>query len=483
MNKISPMKPWILVVIAVILIGNLVVSNTILHETLKRVLSREVLHTEHYLTNELIVSELTRKVGEISTPLQVLSQDTFIKKWIQQGEPDADEIIPYLKTIQSSTDVESCYLISERTRRYYSEDSVSSFSSEKLDNAWYTEFKDSPEQIWFITKKQQGLNGSVFLSINYKIVDEVGQFLGVTGFVMDFMFPTRLLAEYSEEGRRILFFLTGKGSLVSPSASYTDTGFLQSTDYLEALESATEEELREGLIIRGIESYEVGYMRSLPNTGWLLFDFFDQDIVFGRISRALVVSFVINSFAIGVSLVLCILLIRSYQKRMKDLAMKDTLTGVTNRTMFTHIINYCLQSPQKDLRHHRFTLLLIDIDWFKQINDLHGHLAGDEALKSTATVIKENIRTTDNISRWGGEEFAVVLGECKLEEGLVIAEKLRAEIEQAEINFYQDGRPMTVSIGVAERHESDTKDGLMKRADKALYNAKESGRNRVRHCL
>jgi diguanylate cyclase (GGDEF)-like protein len=123
-----------------------------------------------------------------------------------------------------------------------------------------------------------------------------------------------------------------------------------------------------------------------------------------------------------------------------------------------------------------FTILLLDIDYFKLINDNHGHQVGDEVLKDIASIIRNQIRTTDTAGRWGGEEFLILCPETSLEGGKALAEKIRKAIEAHQYTI--DGG-ITTSLGVTEYNDRDSMETLVKRADKALYEAKETGRNRT----
>jgi diguanylate cyclase (GGDEF)-like protein len=123
-------------------------------------------------------------------------------------------------------------------------------------------------------------------------------------------------------------------------------------------------------------------------------------------------------------------------------------------------------------------VLLIDIDHFKSINDTQGHQAGDRCLRAVGKVIAGNIRHVDRAGRIGGEEFVILMPDTTSEMARMVGERLRAAIANAEIR-YATGEPLTASIGVAVAAISDTVDSLLARADRALYQAKAQGRNRV----
>ena len=129
---------------------------------------------------------------------------------------------------------------------------------------------------------------------------------------------------------------------------------------------------------------------------------------------------------------------------------------------------------------------MTDIDFFKSVNDTYGHAAGDLVLKTVSRIIKLQLRDYDIAGRYGGEEFAVLLPFTKLEEAKMVAERLRKAVENKKIDISkintespQKNISVTISLGVAEYNNGDSEDILLQNADKALYKAKESGRNRV----
>ncbi len=154
-------------------------------------------------------------------------------------------------------------------------------------------------------------------------------------------------------------------------------------------------------------------------------------------------------------------------------ASYDALTQIYNRKMFHRLINEKILKAQRD--KNSFIFIMLDIDFFKKVNDNFGHLAGDEVLKSISKIIKEHVRGSDIFARWGGEEFVLSL-DTNLEKGVEIANNLRKLI--AEEDFAEVGT-LTCSFGITEFKEDDTQDSMTQRADSALYEAKESGRNKV----
>lgn len=164
--------------------------------------------------------------------------------------------------------------------------------------------------------------------------------------------------------------------------------------------------------------------------------------------------------------------------RLERLAVTDGLTGLFNHRRFQETLQAELLRTQ---RHRRpLSVLMVDVDYFKRVNDSLGHPVGDELLRRLAEVLGNDLRQTDLIARYGGEEFAAVLPETTKTEALQVAERMRAAVEQKINEERTWGQKVTVSIGVATAPEDgDNHETVLEAADQALYVAKRQGRNRV----
>ena len=161
-------------------------------------------------------------------------------------------------------------------------------------------------------------------------------------------------------------------------------------------------------------------------------------------------------------------------EEMKHLANTDPLTGIANRLKFNTILDHHVALSSR--YDHALSMLYFDIDHFKKINDTYGHKVGDGVLIEVVELISALLRQSDLLARWGGEEFVVILPETSVEQAKVIAEKLRSCIET---HLFMNVSDLTCSFGVTQLRSDDTEQSFLIRADKALYEAKESGRNRV----
>ncbi len=160
---------------------------------------------------------------------------------------------------------------------------------------------------------------------------------------------------------------------------------------------------------------------------------------------------------------------------LEEKASKDYLTTLFNRRKFNTLIQYEISQIKRN-KHRNLSILIIDLDNFKFINDTYGHDIGDDILVEFSKILKLSCRESDIVCRWGGEEFALALPETTLDNGMVVAEKIRQSIES---HIFPHELKLTCSLGLAQFHSNDTYTDFFKRADEALYCAKNSGKNRV----
>ncbi|MBQ6516854.1 GGDEF domain-containing protein [bacterium] len=169
----------------------------------------------------------------------------------------------------------------------------------------------------------------------------------------------------------------------------------------------------------------------------------------------------------------------SYAETLKY-ATLDALTGLNNRRQFETRLNQEISAAKR--QKTPLCAMMIDIDFFKKINDTYGHANGDKALKKLAEIIKVQLRESDIASRYGGEEFAIILPNTKLEEAYLVAERLRCAVEKEPVNIHSkdtDKINLSVSIGLSQYEQDSERDKMFNDADNALYQAKKNGRNRV----
>lgn len=189
--------------------------------------------------------------------------------------------------------------------------------------------------------------------------------------------------------------------------------------------------------------------------------------------------FLLMSVMTGVALMFVLLRLKSIQikqsKRLQKQIYNDALTGLYNRHFVYELLDYELEMMKKT--RSPFCLCFADVDYFKKVNDTYGHQVGDEVLKDIADVLTNNLRKSDVICRWGGEEFVVVLPRCDIVQAPQVIEKVKKALNDKVMSSKQIS--ITMSFGIVSLSNEEPIECILKRADDLLYLAKENGRNRI----
>lgn len=167
--------------------------------------------------------------------------------------------------------------------------------------------------------------------------------------------------------------------------------------------------------------------------------------------------------------------IEKINSKLKEISLKDQLTDIYNRRRIDEILKY---EYYRAVTYGKFfSVIMLDIDWFKSVNDTYGHNVGDKVLVELAEILRTNIRRIDTVGRWGGEEFIIICPETDADQALYLAERLREAIKTHEFFKIQH---ITCSFGVSSYNKGETIESIINNADKGLYNAKQDGRNLVK---
>lgn len=297
--------------------------------------------------------------------------------------------------------------------------------------------------------------------------------MGATGIGLTVESVQRLVNEYQARYARTIYFVDAKGRVVigdsnRPGSLDDDPGIapIQQKIFKDGRGSYRFE--------RGGETYML-HVNYLPELKWYLFVEQNEDKALASVRQALVLGLALSFLVTLIVLYLIYLTMGQYHSRLEEMAVKDKLTGLFNRHAFSILSSRLMAGMRRE--SHRLAVMLIDIDLFKQINDSYGHAAGDTVLKEVAGMIRDRLRETDVIVRWGGEEFLVVLPDCQEDEAIRIAEVLRTAVAQVAIGDLNPGE-VTLSLGIAFVEPEGSLESALAAADKALYRAKAEGRNR-----
>ena len=474
-----PGRGRLIVLIGGILLLGFLTTNLISFRVSTAALKATILQNELPLTSSNIYAEIQTDLLRPIFVSSLMSNDTFVKDWLIAGEKDPGQISRYLDEIRAKYDVFTAFLVSDRTKQYYHFSGPTKVvrAGEPNDD-WFFRIGEMKQPYEVNIDFNAAQNMEITIFINYRVLDYQGQFIGATGVGLKLDTVTRILSHYKTSYQRGIYFVDGEGKVTVRS----DGAVIQEDNIRTApgISTIAAELLRkpDGYFeyVRDGETMLLT-SRYIPDLGWRV-------IVEQRESEALAAlwnSFVTN-LAIGIVIILLTIgtiayAINLYQTRLEDMAVTDKLTGIGNRQLLDIAFDQSLKLRRRVPLP--LSVLLIDIDRFKTINDTRGHLKGDEAIRSVAQVLKERARESDLLARWGGEEFILLAHNCRLSHAQELAETLREAVATSSVLSPDDGLRVTVSCGVAECSEDDDAESLVGRADRALYRAKEEGRNRV----
>ncbi|WP_044870640.1 sensor domain-containing diguanylate cyclase [Pseudomonas sp. LFM046] len=442
-----------------------------------------IVNTELPLTSDNVYSEIQKDLVRPILISSMMSRDTFVRDWVMKGEKDVEQITRYLREIQQHYGAFTSFFISDRTLTYYQTKGVlKKVNREEPRDIWYFRVREMKEPYEINVDVDLANQDQLTFFINYKVFDYDGKFLGATGVGLTVDAVIKLIDEYQRRYDRSVYFVDTNGRIVLTGTAGGPMGAkvgqkLAEVPGLEALQA------RLGRPQTGKFEYQEqgrGHflnVRYIPELDWYLFVDKHEGGLLSGIRNTLYLNLLICLLITIVVLVLVSRLVRRYQQRISALATTDSLTGLPNRRGFELLAGQALQEARRDRRP--LVALLLDLDHFKLLNDTYGHQAGDLVLQGFAQNLRDSLRQSDIICRWGGEEFIILLKDTGNSTAHQLAEKVLGEVASKRYPFRGVNLQITSSIGLAEMHPDDSLDSLIARADRGLYRAKQSGRNCV----
>jgi diguanylate cyclase (GGDEF)-like protein len=473
---------WISLVLVLGFLAVLVTSYMLTRETLQRGLSENTLP----ITGDNVYSEIQK---DILRPVFVSAQmanDTFVRDWIIDGEQDNNQISKYLKEVKAKNNAIASFLVSDLTKNYYTPTGLfKTIKDTETRDQWFFRVKNLKSPYETNVDMDMANNDNMTIFTNYRIVDYSGNFIGVVGIGLTLDTMKQLIDSYQSRFQRNIYFVDKKGLVVLSGSGFKHkkTNITTALGLSQVATQILGNSKNESLHLEYALGDENVYLNSryIPELGWHLLVEQNLDAELKPLHKLLLVNGGISLSITLAVLLLVLFSVRRYQNKIEKSAATDGLTKLLNRQAFDFVFQQAILDSERS--RQPLSVALMDIDFFKKINDKHGHLVGDHVLKEIASIAKRSLRESDVICRWGGEEFLLLLKNCSLEKATSIAENLRATIEGNDFSRTTDlakGRlSLSVSIGVAECKPNETEDSVFERADVALYQAKENGRNSV----
>ena len=467
---------WLLV--SLILFGFIItsfVSYHVAHKALEEQIKRDSLP----LTSDNIYSEIQQDLIRPVFISSLMAQDTFVRDWTLSGEQESEKIFQYLKEIKQQYGTVTSFFVSDKTHRYYHySGTIKQVSEDDPKDSWYFRVKaQNPGKDYEVNIDHDKANpDQVVVFVNYRVYDFAHHFLGVIGVGLSSNAVAGVIEKYKKRYEREVYFINELGEVTLHGAQTLDFSSIQEKEGLKKLATQilTSPSMSGSYTADGEDMYVSS--RWVEEFQWYLIvqqkDKFNSKIF---------VETLFSDFSISILVAVIVIFIaqfsfQGYQARLERMAMTDKLTGTYNRQAFDDIVTKCFKDTTQS--NTSCSVALLDIDHFKSVNDSYGHQIGDHVLQRVANECQRHLTDSGFVCRWGGEEFIILLPGYDTEQAESVLEKLRQSIEQQQIK-----PKVTVSIGVAERLGSESINILIHRADTAMYQAKEHGRNQVRVAL
>ncbi len=433
------------------------------------------------LTGDTIYSEIQKDVLRPTFISSLMANDTFVRDWILAGENDITQISRYLNEVKLKYGTITSFLVSNNTYNYYYADGLlKQVREDEERDIWFFRVRDMSEPYEMNVDRDLSNRDTITIFINYRILDYDGRFIGATGVGLTVDTLSRIIDQVQRRFQRTIYFVDDDGEiLVSGQGEHARNGSIHEYPGLAGIASQIinhDHEPTQLTYERGDQTIIVS-SRYIPELKWHLVVEQAEASEIRPLQRVFAANMAVSAAITLLVLLIILFTVNRFQRRLENVAATDSLTGLLNRQAFQFVFD---QAAHEQIRSRKpLTALLLDIDYFKRINDLMGHGVGDQVLRGVAVRLQQELRDNDVISRWGGEEFFVLLKDCSLHQGVALAEKLRHQLSSHLLLPQYPQLVVTLSVGVAEFIPGETLTQFFDRADQALYRAKARGRDCV----
>ncbi|HBX55517.1 sensor domain-containing diguanylate cyclase [Pseudomonas sp. UBA2684] len=481
-NAKTSQRPLVLLLLVLLGCGFLATSLASYHAALQSIRDN-IVNTELPLTSDNVYSEIQKDLVRPILISSMMSRDTYVRDWVMAGEQDIEQMTRYLREVQEHYATVTSFFVSDKTHTYYQAKGVLKQVQEgESRDLWYFRVRDMQTPYEINVDVDMANQDRLTVFINYKVFDYAQRFIGATGVGLTVDAVVKLIDDYQQRYDRSVYFVDTTGRIVLTGATGGPMGAKvgQSLSEVAGLEDLMAKLPKPQSGNFEYQEHGRGHflnVRFIPELDWYLFVDKHETGALAGIRQSLYINLLICLLVTAIVLSLVSIALRRYQTRITALATTDALTELPNRRGFDLLANQAIQEARRE--QSQLCALLLDLDNFKELNDTHGHLGGDEVLRGFARNLQSNLRQSDIICRWGGEEFILLLKNTPPEQARQLAEKIRQQTEHSRFAYSGASLHITTSIGLAELHADDTLNQLLARADRALYRAKQAGRNRL----
>jgi diguanylate cyclase (GGDEF)-like protein len=468
----------ILLITLILVLGFLSVS-LLMYQVSKQSIRNAITLSELPLTGDSIYSEIQKDLVKSVNVSAMMAENTFLKDWVKQGEKDEAPLKAYLREVKRNNQALVSFFISERTHKYYSDATATKHvRASDPNDAWYFRVSNMRAPYEINVDRNAKYNNRLMIFVNYQVRDQQGGFMGITGLGIKYDTAKDILISYQQRFKHKIYLVDQAGNVVLSGDTTRHLG----RDVKALIGSKKIKFNAKNLNARTIEyTYQdiqhLVNVRYVPELKWHLFVEKNETDATAEITNSLYRNLFLCLLITGLVVTLTHITLKRYHVEVESAAAIDSLTGLPNRKAFDIAINMLVSDSKRN--NSLIGIMLMDLDYFKSINDSFGHSAGDAVLVKTAEVLRKLIRNNDFICRWGGEEFLIAIRNCDAQKLKTLAEKIRKAIEVERFVHFDQSISVTTSLGAAVMLADETMPMAIDRADKALYQAKQSGRNRV----
>jgi len=472
-----PRKRRLVISVTILLVAGFLATSLASYLVSGSALREQITTSGLPLTSDNIYSDIQNDLLPPVLVSATMAQDTFLRDWVLNGEQDISKVIKYLTEVRARNNTITAFFVSEATRNYYHPTGVvEKVTRQDPSDKWYFRMRDLKQDYEINVDYDQANEFALTVFINYRVYDYDDNLIGATGVGLQATTMLDRLDRYETHYDRDIYFVGPDGQVVlragdegeAPDNIHEANGLgALAGDILDAEQGKWEYERAGETILLNT--------RYIPEFDWHLFVEQPESAATGPIRKAFLLSLGAGLTIAALVVVLTQVTVQRYQRRLERMATTDNLTGIANRHSFEMLAEPYAREQSADAPPN--SVILLDLDQLKQINDRYGHLTGDTIIKEVAELARRALRNTDVICRWGGEEFVIWLHGCSIDNARAIAETIRMEIRER--RFGSEDVAVTASLGVVEHRRGDSLEQTLRRADQAMYTAKREGRDKV----
>lgn len=425
--------------------------------------------------------------SSMSKPVMVsktMANDEFLKTWLLK-EPECTgnreylaQLYSYLKAYQLKYGYTTVFCVSAQTGNYYYQDGLNkTISKGDSHDVWYYNFLSSGHEYDLEVDTNQANHNNITVFVNFRVMGDNGKLLGVIGVGLQASFIEDTIRSYEKDYNLSVYIINVGGAA---------TSFKGSTDIFVSLDQLPEYTgIKEKIRMNPSGDSEMQWFTSGGERkclitkydgtlGWFLVLEMKTNSIYSAFQERIKSNILFMLFSLAACILVTTAVFINYNKRIITIENTDELTGLPNRKLFG--IQY--QAFVRRNREKRLTLFMLDVDYFKEINDSHGHMFGNAVLTKVADQLRKAISGSGIAARWGGDEFIGILSVGSEESRQILGRFMDALKSEKK----DDDCRVTVSVGLIEVDRKLGMEQIVKKADETLYRSKENGRDRITIC-